>query len=209
MNPQKIPLTPVCESNSVKALLKFMNKSEIPVYVKSKPNQNIIQNECFPIVDEYILINGGERIIGWALWELPDLYIEAEFHAIWKSPDGELIDLNPRSLKTENILFLQDDSILYEGFQVNNIRLPLTNNPIVINFLNSYDRMFEFTNRGDRKGQHGEIRLNNEDEREYKFLIYNMMIASENLNSTLKPLGLYDPCICGSGKKAKWCHKLK
>lgn len=209
MKPHKTPLTPFFESNSVKALLKHMKKSGNPVYVKSKPNQNTIQNECFPMVDEYISLNGGERVLGWTLWELPDLFIEAEFHAVWKSPEGELIDLNPRPLKTENILFLQDDSIEYNNYQINNFRLPLTNNPIVINFLNLHDKMFEFMNRGERKGQHGEIILNKSDHVEYKLLMSEMMIASNAMNSIYKPLGLYDPCICGSGKKAKWCHKLK
>ncbi|MBJ8452933.1 hypothetical protein I6M90_13900 [Acinetobacter bereziniae] len=209
MKPHKTPLTPFLESNSVKALLKHMKKSGNPIYVKSKPNQNTIQNECFPMVDEYISLNGGERVLGWTLWELPGLFIEAEFHAVWKSPEGELIDLNPRPLKTENILFLQDDSIEYNNYQINNFRLPLTNNPIVINFLNLHDKMFEFMNRGERKGQYGEIKLNTSEQAEYNLIMSHMMMVSNDMVSTYKPLGLYDPCICGSGKKAKWCHKLK
>ncbi|MBP2544856.1 YecA family protein [Acinetobacter guillouiae] len=209
MKPQTSPLTPFSESNSVKTLIKLMKKKGSPVYVKSIPNQETIENECFPMVDKYISIHGGERVLGWAIWELPDLFIEAEFHAVWKSPKGELIDLNPRPRKTENILFLQDNSVRYNNFQINNFRLPLTNNPIVINFLNIHNKMFEFMNRGERKDQHGEIILNKNDQEEYKLLMSNMMMAASAMVSTYKPLGLYDPCICGSGKKAKWCHKLK
>lgn len=209
MKNHKTPITPVVESHSVKALLKFMNKSGTPIYVKSSPNPNLIENECFSIVENYILSHGGEIVIGWALWELPSLYIEAEFHAIWKSPNGEFIDLNSRALKTENILFLADKTISYEGFQVNSFRIPLTNNIAVRNFLNLHDKLFEFRNRGDRKYKHGEIELTYKEENEYKLLIHDLMCASLNLNLLTRPLGIYDPCVCGSGKKAKWCHKLK
>ena len=104
MNPHKTPLTPCSENNSVKALLNKMNASSQPIYVRSIPNQINIENECFPLVDEYISNHGGERILGWAIWELPGLFIEAEFHAVWKAPAGELIDLSPRPLKTEKNL---------------------------------------------------------------------------------------------------------
>lgn len=205
----KKPLTPCLESNAVKALLKKMNLTSTPQHVTSKPNQNSIENECFSIVDEHITNNKGEKILGWAIWELPGIFIESEFHAVWKSPDGELLDLNPRPLKTEKILFIPDHNLIYDGYQKNNFRLALTNNPIVSKYLASHDNFFEFMNKGDRKGQHGEIHLNNEDAHEYKLLANEMMKTQMQMNSAYKALSLYDPCICGSGKKAKWCHKLK
>ncbi|PVZ89961.1 hypothetical protein C9426_00850 [Serratia sp. S1B] len=209
MNKHKIPLTPCINSNSVQFLLKKINTTNSPLYVKSSPLQNSIENECFPIVEEYVQQNGGERILGWAIWELPNLFIEAEFHAVWKSPKQELIDLNPRPVKTEKILFLPDPKLIYDGYQKNNIRLPLINNPIVSNFLAMHDKNFEFMNRGDRKGQYGKIHLSDRDAYEYALLAQEMMEIEIQMNNIYKPLGLYDPCICGSGKKAKWCHKLK
>lgn len=208
MKPHKTPLTPYSESNSVKSLLNKMNASSQPIYVKSIPNQMDIENECFPLVDEYISDHGGERVLGWAIWELPGLFIEAEFHAIWKAPTGELIDLNTRPLKTEKILFLPDYEITYEGYQKNNIRLSLSNNPTITDFLNVHDKMFEFMNRGERKEQHGEIKLNETDLIEYELLMREMMKIQLKMNIAYRPLSIYDPCACGSGKKAKWCHKL-
>lgn len=208
MKPHKTPLTPYSESNSVKSLLSKMNASSQPIYVKSIPNQMDIENECFPLVDKYISDHGGERVLGWAIWELPGLFIEAEFHAIWKAPTGELIDLNTRPLKTEKILFLPDYEITYEGYQKNNIRLSLSNNPTITDFLNVHDKMFEFMNRGERKEQHGEIKLNETDLIEYELLMREMMKIQLKMNIAYRPLSIYDPCACGSGKKAKWCHKL-
>ncbi|WON81462.1 SEC-C domain-containing protein [Acinetobacter sp. UGAL515B_02] len=140
---------------------------------------------------------------------MPGLFIEAEFHAVWKSPEGKLIDLNPRPLKTENILFLPDPNIIYDGNQKNNFRLALTNNPTVSKFLKLHDKIFEFMNRGERKGQYGEVKLNHKDAFEYSLMVEEMAVIQMHMKNVFKPLGIYDPCICGSGKKAKWCHKLK
>ena len=204
-----IPLTPVKDAASVKALLKVMNTNLEPVYVKSRPNQTDLQNECFPMVEKYVQENGGERILGWAISELPYLFIQAEFHAVWKSPSGELLDLNPRPLKTENILFLEDSNLVYDGCQKNSIHIPLTNHGVVRELIKVLDKHFEFTNRGERKNEYGELTVKDAEAIEYEGLMQKMMTIQIEMNKLYKPLGLYDPCICGSGKKAKWCHKLK
>ncbi|MEQ1137447.1 hypothetical protein [Acinetobacter seifertii] len=204
------PITPCIESESVKALLRKINSGTNPFYVNCKPNPLMIQNECFHLVDQYVKEHGGERINGWSLWEQPSLYIEAEFHAIWKSPEGNYLDLNYRPQKTENILFLPQPDLLYEGYQRNNIRIPLTNNKNVHDFLKFKDYEYEFLNRGERKGKHGEIHLTDPVELiEYKNLTHSLFMLGIEINRLIKPLTNYDPCICGSGKKAKWCHKLK
>lgn len=110
------PLTPCIEGESVKALLKKINSEIMPFYVRCQPNHLGIQSECFSLVDQYALEHGGERINGWSLWEQPNLYIEAEFHAIWKSPEGDYLDLNYRPHKTENILFSPQPDLLYEEY---------------------------------------------------------------------------------------------
>lgn len=207
MKPHKTPLTPYSKSNSVKALLNKINANTQPIYVKNLPNHMDIENECFPLVDEYISRHGGERILGWAIWELPGLFIEAEFHAIWKTPVGELMDLNYRPLKTEKILFLPDYEIVYEGYQKNNIRLALSNNPAVIDFLKAHDKMFEFMNKGERKKQHGEIKIKGSELIEYDLLMNEIAGLQLKMNTAYRPLTIYDPCVCGSGMKAKWCHK--
>jgi len=53
-------------------------------------------DDCFPIVAEQVAAEGGQQVFGWALWELPGVFIEAEFHSVWQSPAGELVDIVPR-----------------------------------------------------------------------------------------------------------------
>ena len=34
-------------------------------------------------------------MIGWSLWEFPTLFVGAEFHAVWRKPDGSLVGVAP------------------------------------------------------------------------------------------------------------------
>lgn len=90
--------------------------------------------ECFTIVPEYIAAHGGEQLNGWAIWEVPGVFIEAEFHAISRDPAGELRDLTPRLNYPVSITFLPDPDRVYRGRQVDNIREPLVDDADIIRF---------------------------------------------------------------------------
>lgn len=47
-------------------------------------------DQCFAIVPKQVVAQGGSQLTGWAIWEVPGLYIEAEFHAVWQRPDAEV-----------------------------------------------------------------------------------------------------------------------
>jgi len=49
---------------------------------------------------------GGAVQHGWALWEWPRVMVEAEFHAVWRSPDGSRLDVTPREDSQQRILFV-------------------------------------------------------------------------------------------------------
>ena len=136
------------------------------------------------------------------------MYVEAEFHAIWKSNAGELLDITPKKQPTRRILFLQDDSTLYEGYQVNNLRVPIKRDPAVVAFLQACEKEFEFSNRGDRKGMHGEITLTGAAAMEYSEIMQEKMIAMMEVMRIAPSVGAYTPCKCGSGLKTKWCCKI-
>lgn len=208
MNKWKRPLTPHINSGSVNEIVKIINSGTEPIYISSRPIEEGPENECFPIVDSYIAQHGGTRVLGWALWELPGIFIEAEFHAVWQSPDGNFIDLVPRNDKTINILFLPVPDAVYDGFQINNIRIPLNNNSVIRDFIKLLDDKFEFENRGERRGVYGHIELSGSDAEEYMFLMKRIGYCEIEKDKLHKPLGPYDPCHCGSGNKLKWCHKV-
>ena len=96
---------------------------------------------------------------GWALWEWPGLFIEAEFHAVWHSPDGRLVDLTPNRLIPTAIVFVPDSLRRYEGRQVDNVRKALVKDNDLTRFLFTFRRQFEILNKGDLAFQHGPISL--------------------------------------------------
>lgn len=128
-----------------------------PFYVPCSPLQGVAQNECFSVVERHVAEHGGTRLIGWAVWERPRVYIEAEFHAIWRRPDGAHIDLAPRRLPIPRILFLADQHRKHDGTQVDNVRKPLTKDKDVQRFLQLRAEYFRLINEGDLKHQFGKI----------------------------------------------------
>lgn len=64
---------------------------------------------CHANVTHRVREHGGRRINGWMIWENQS-FAEAEFHAVWATEAGELLDITPRSDGEEMILFLPDPS---------------------------------------------------------------------------------------------------
>lgn len=128
-----------------------------PIYVGCDPVKDAPQNECFQVVQSYIEQNGGTAVIGWAIWERPKVFIEAEFHAIWRAPDGRYLDISPRQRRVPRILFIQDNRRKYEGVQVDNVRKSLTKDKDVERFLFLRREYFKLLNEGDLKNQFGMI----------------------------------------------------
>lgn len=128
-----------------------------PFYVWCSPAKGAPQNECFSVVDACVAKYGGQRVLGWTIWERPKVYIEAEFHAIWKSPDGQFFDISPRSLPIPRILFIEDKTRKHNCLQVDNIRKPLIKDKDVQQFLLLRSEYFRLMNEGDRKHQFGKI----------------------------------------------------
>lgn len=142
------------------------NSTPLLVICKSLPHAP--EKECFPLVEDYIHENGGSSEIGWAIWELSGVFIEAEFHAVWKSPDGQYLDIVPRSRQFEQILFLPDFTRRYQGRQIDNVRKALVRDNDVKRFLFLFTRQFQIMNAGELAGQHGAISLPKHAMREFQ-----------------------------------------
>lgn len=162
-------------------------------------------NDCFPIVEDYVRANGGAVCIGWGLWEWPRVMVEAEFHATWRSPSGGLLDIVPRILPLERILFLPDPSREYTGVQVDNIRRATSKDPFVGEFIEVHEQKFGIMNRGSRALEYGAIALEGAEATEWQ----ELMVRAETLLPAIRrahPLpGRNDPCFCGTEKKYKRC----
>lgn len=137
------------------------------------PHEPVIDKpllECFSIVPEHIVSHGGKQLTGWAIWETPGVFIEAEFHAVWQDNEGLLHDLTPRPIPLGHILFVPDPGREYAGRQVDNIRSAMVDDLDVIRFLYIFKRRFEILNKGDLANQHGEIVLPPKAAKEYRKL---------------------------------------
>lgn len=60
---------------------------------------------CWRGVDRKVSCSGGSRVCGWTIWEMPDTYLTAEFHAVWRAPEGNLLDITPKPDGERRIVF--------------------------------------------------------------------------------------------------------
>ena len=191
---------------TVEKFCKTVKYGSVPKYVKVCPWSEAIINECVPNVNNYLKTNEGKVLTGWAVWLHPMCMIEAEFHVIYQDKNGVLIDITPHKGNPDKILFLEDNTIIYNGCQINSIRKNISKSKLIDKFINNQNRVFEITNKGKLKHNNGEIRLPKEN---FKTLL---LIQEENtaylkeFYSTLK-LKPNDSCICGSGLKFIDCCK--
>jgi hypothetical protein len=189
-------------------LIQLINSGIKPIKVDVVPEEYSVENECFPNVQEKIKRDGGKQIIGWQAWKTK-IIIEAEFHAIWESKNGTLVDVTPKKIPIAQGLFfptslktfLPDPQRKYEGYQVDNVRLNITDNLIVDDFIKMAKTEFSFLNQDNRKFQY-KIVLNKEEQGEYSIIrackdgLELMAIGDQTRESY---------CFCGSGKPYKDC----
>lgn len=193
------PLTPILDSQSVEIIKEKINSHFEPQYINVFPIKNAPLQECFDTVDTYITEHGGTRVLGWTLWELPGLFIEAEFHAVWESPTGDMKDLTPRPSPTNRILFIRDPSMNYNGGRVNNIRINYSENHIINDLFKIFEDEFEaFGTKG--------IVLQHQQMMNYSFEMRKASVH-ERMELIFKNLKKTDPCFCNSGEMLKNCHK--
>lgn len=201
------PVTPAEIGPALAALCEEIAPGVAPFYVEVAPVPGAPANECFPLVEEHVGQHGGTRVIGWSLWEMPGLFVEAEFHAVWRSPNGNHVDIAPKIQATARIMFLPSPGAIYTERQVNNVRRAIGDDPEMNRYLRGFDELFEFMNRGERAGQHGEIHLDGTEAAEYQQIQFRAAAAHQAIAHRFPFHGPYSPCWCGSGKKTRWCHK--
>jgi hypothetical protein len=177
----------------------------IPRHLDFAPVIGAQPRDCFPVVQRQIDQHGGSICYGWQIWEWPDVFIEAEFHAVWRDTDGKLHDITPKDLPFEQILFLEDPIRRYEGKQVNNIRRAISSRPEVQEFIDASDADFEFMNRGERANQDS-LSLTPTENAELMAIKGRALTAYKKIIGNTPKLGRNDPCSCGGGKKYKKCH---
>ncbi len=100
--------TPPEITRAVRRLIETVVSRGEAVYLPVKSEADAVVNECFPNVETKIARAGGHMLCGWQLWEWPHVLVEAEFHAVWVSPEGEMVDITPKLHGETRVLFVPD-----------------------------------------------------------------------------------------------------
>lgn len=178
-----------------------VGKDCTPIYLEIDPVEHAKSGNCFPAVEHQVQAYGGSACYGWRIWELSRVFVEAEFHAIWRDPEDRLREITPDPDGLTQILFLPDPVRVYEGKQVNNIRQAIFDDPSVHEFFQACDDWFNLMNRGDRAMQHLIVL----EESEVAAIEMRKAMAMSKIIQRIPQPGRNDPCPCGSGKKFKKC----
>ena len=201
------PVTPAEIDPALQALIDLIVPGGQTLLVPVVPVDNAPVNECFSIVKGRVAANGGELVIGWSLWVSPRLFVEAEFHGVWRDNSGALIDLAPKAKSVAQVLFLPDPSKIFDEVQVPNIRRPIRQIPELIAYFETFDAEYELMNRGERSRVFGEMHLQGSEADEYHSIMSTRAMLHMEMLSFFATATNYDPCPCGSGKKIRWCHR--
>lgn len=192
-------------SADIRALCADINPSEAPRFVPYRPGAGCELQECYNNVRRRVAEAGGDDVVGWAIWERPELWVEAEHHAVWRGPDG-LVDITPHGIPVEQVLFLSDPAAPYLGPDAPrrpNRRRLLSKGGLAKPFLATIDARnlwFEQFPAGELKNltqrQVAELR---DLEGRAAMAGVDLLIAHANTKSR------NDQCLCGSGRKFKAC----
>ncbi len=152
---------PVVDSSEVRELCGRLVPGEIPVILQVDAPAWAEPNECTSNVARVIESHGGGLEYGWQLWEtLPGVMVEAEFHAVWIDDAGRRHDVTPKELPgITEIVFLPDADLVYEGRQIDNVRVPLRDDKLIRGFIRAAEDFYEVTNRGELAAYHGPLRF--------------------------------------------------
>jgi hypothetical protein len=164
--------------------------------------------DCFNNVRRKVAKEGGRVVYGWAVWEWPGVYIEAEHHAVYEpSPEhGRWMDITPSGLPgISSRVFIEDASAIYdfdnEGIRRDNHRHALKRDPLIQDFFAGAQAVNAAMNALPGVG---EIAVTPAEARKIQGL--QMQQARLTFALAMKYLTRNDPCFCGSGKKFKACH---
>lgn len=182
-------------------LAKLENKNT-PQFVPVRAEGYATINDCFFNVNDKIANDSGEIVYGWKLQQ-GSLIQEAERHAIWKSPDGELIDVTPEPLGQNRILFLvEDKGWVFDGDSVDNIRVNITDSPIVDDLILIIETITKLFNTGRRRSK-SEIVIDNRAVKMIEFLKKDKI---EREIFIKRGGNMESPCYCGSQNPYNVCH---
>jgi len=199
MNDEIVPTT---IDENVNALVRKLGLPGPPQFVPVQTTPTSIVADCFANVDTQVAGSGGAKVYGWKLWLFPDVWVAAEFHAVWRSPQGQLIDVTPSS-SGSTILFVSDPTRTYNGRTLNNVHHLISKKPIVAMYVELADLRTNFQESR---------RVNGALEVAFEGAHADLMTETTAAEGFLRALvrsgaSRNHDCPCRSGDKFKQCHE--
>ena len=112
-------------SKGILKLARQIDATRVPEFVVVEAGEECLPDRSFDNVAAMVRRRGGSMLSGWTLRELPTVFVEASIHAMWRCPDGSLVDVTPRADGQTRILFVPDSKTRWQGEDVEPRRLLL------------------------------------------------------------------------------------
>ncbi|MGB2862426.1 MAG: hypothetical protein WBC05_03795 [Sedimentisphaerales bacterium] len=138
------PLVTTTPSELTEQILEFcrqLDPSQETSFVPVRPEPYARLTDCFFNVPEKTKRDGGRMQLGWIIWEMEHVLVEAEFHAVWVSHDGVFVDVTPKQDGEISILFHPDTTRSYNREPVDNIRRAFQDHPVIHEFINLHQEL--------------------------------------------------------------------
>lgn len=177
-----------------------------PVFIDITGEESCFPGECFENVRQRVLARGGHIQFGWSIWEWPDVYIEAEHHAVLRLDSGILIDPTPHTNDgIHKRLFLPDSKAIYDfenpGILRDNYRLALRNDPLIKSLFQLAAERTEILNSIPGVGC-----VQTDAATKARLTSNELQQGGVTIEIARKYTQRNSPCFCGSGIKFKRCH---
>ena len=78
--------TPLKIDKKVMQFCRKISPNESPIFLENQPLSWSRLNYCNKNVEKMIQLSNGSMVLGYKIWYVPEIYIEAERHAIWCNP---------------------------------------------------------------------------------------------------------------------------
>lgn len=192
---------PVPSEINLQKLMAKLNAQFAPEFIPLIPEPYAKKEQCFVNVAEKVKRDGGSSHYGWAIFQA-DILCEGERHAVWKSSEGNLVDITPREPSMDQILFITDNNLEYKGQLIDNVRINTTSNSIVDDYILMLQAIEILFTYGTRK---------NEDEINLPREVLLLQCMCKETSATLMQYMAYGgtaetQCFCGDELKYKECH---
>ena len=112
-------------SKGILRLARQIDATRTPEFVAVEAGEECLPDCSFDNVTATVRRRGGSLQGGWRLRELPTVFVEGTFHAMWRCPDGSLVDVTPRADGQTRTLFVPDSKTKWDGEEIEPRRILL------------------------------------------------------------------------------------